>query len=127
MSWTLFHERTAFMVDLIERAGHDPETALDFDTAERAEVQRLFGDDDTLVLALRQRWMTNLAAKLDQAAHDDVSSEQARAELAAAQPGLRALLDVAARRSVRLRALDRAEQRIIDYYNGPGPQRQTVA
>jgi hypothetical protein len=68
-----------------------------------------------------------LAAKLDQAAYEDVPAEQARAELAAANPGLRAIIDCAARRSVRVRALDRGEQRMVDFYGGPRPAGQTVA
>ena len=48
------------------------------------------------MLSLRHRWMTMLTAKLDQAAHEDVPAAQAHAELVAAHPGLRALLDAAA-------------------------------
>jgi hypothetical protein len=115
-----------FMADLIERASVDPEDALD-PTGRSEEVRRLFGDEEGLLLSLRHRWMTMLAARLDQSVHDDVPAEQARADLAAAHPGLRALLDAAARRSVRLRALQRGEQRIVELFTGPDPSRQTVA
>lgn len=130
MGWSLFHERTAFVADLIERAApgvEAAETVLDFSDDARAEVHRLFGDEDRLLLALRHKWVTALTAKLEQAAYEDVSAERARAKLAAAQPGLRALLDAAARRSVRLRAFERAEQHIVDYYAGPDVARRTVA
>ncbi|PRC60368.1 hypothetical protein C6A85_18670, partial [Mycobacterium sp. ITM-2017-0098] len=78
-------------------------------------------------LSLRHRWVNSLAAKLDQAAYDGTPADVARADLAAANPGLRALLDAAARRSVRVRALDRSEQRMVDIYAGPRSDSQTVA
>jgi ATP adenylyltransferase len=126
MTWSLLHERMAFMADVIDRAATDPEAALTLN-GKASEVERLFGGEEGLLLSLRHRWMTMLTAKLDQAAHDDVPAEQARAELAAAHPGLRALLDAAALRSLRVRALERGEQRIVDLYTGPGTDRQTVA
>jgi len=46
-------------------------------------VSRLFGDEEGLLLSLRQRWMTMLVAKLDQAAHEDNPAEKARADLVA--------------------------------------------
>lgn len=110
-----------FMANVIDRASVSAEEALRFDSDEMAELERLFGDEERLMLALRQRWMTTLTAKLDQAAHEGVPAAQVRARLAAAQPGLRALLDAAARGSVRLRALDRGEQRTLDYFDGPNP------
>jgi hypothetical protein len=116
----------AFMADMIDRATTDPEAALALN-GRTSDVERLFGGEEGLLLSLRHRWVTMLTAKLDQAAYDDVPAEQARAELAAAHPGLRALLDAAARRSVRVRALDHGEQRILDLYAGPGGDRQTVA
>ena len=126
MTWSQLHERMAFMADLIEQAAVDPEGALEFD--QRADdVRRLFGDEEGLLLSLRHRWMTMLAARLDQAVYDDLPAEQARVELVASHPGLRALLDGAARRSVRMRALQRGEQRIIDMHSGPAGNRQTVA
>ncbi|MDY6996964.1 MAG: hypothetical protein SW019_10230 [Actinomycetota bacterium] len=126
MTWSQLHERMAFMADMAERAATDPDAALARAVAS-GEIGRLFGDEEGLLLALRHRWVTMLAAKLDQAAHDDVPAEQARAALAAAHPGLRALLDAAARRSLRVRALDRGEQRMVDIYAGPRGEDQTVA
>lgn len=114
-----------FMAALIERAAVDPEAALNFSDDQRRDIDRLFGNEEGLLLTLRQRWMTTLTAKLDQAAYDDIPPEQARADLAAALPGLRALLDSAGRRSVRVRAFDNGERRVIDLYEGP--RRETVA
>ncbi|HWF68807.1 MAG TPA: hypothetical protein VG187_04455 [Mycobacterium sp.] len=126
MTWTLLHDRMAFMAQLIQAAETDPETALKL--GDRAsEVSRLFGDEEGLLLSLRHRWMTTLVAKLDQAAHDGVSSEQARADLATAQPGLHALLDVASRRSLGVRSLSRDEHMAIDLFGGSTSDRQTVA
>ena len=112
------------MARVIERAGADPEAALEFGPDELQEVQRLFGDVDNLLLAVRQRWMTTLSAKLDQATYDGKSVEWAHAELAAAQPGLRAVVDAAARRSVRMRALQRGEEQMVDYFSGPNHPRR---
>jgi ATP adenylyltransferase len=126
MTWSLLHERMAFMADVIDRAATDAEAALTLN-GRTSDVERLFGGEEGLLLSLRHRWVTMLAAKLDQAAHDDIPAAQARAELAAAHPGLRALLDAAATRSVRVRALEHSEQRIVDLYTGPGADRQTVA
>jgi len=126
MTWKLTHERMAFMADMIDHAATDPTAALSLD-GKASDVDRLFGGEEGLLLSLRHRWMTMLAAKLDQAAHEDVSAEQARAELAAAHPRLRALVDAAALRSARVRALERGEQHIVDLYTRPGPKKQTVA
>jgi ATP adenylyltransferase len=125
MTWTLLHDRMAFMANVIKAAETDPEAALAL--ADRSsEVSRLFGDEEGLLLSLRHRWMTMLVAKLDQAAYDDVPTEQARAELAAAEPGLQALLKIAARRSLGVRSLPRDERRAVALLGGPS-DRQTVA
>jgi ATP adenylyltransferase len=116
----------AFMADVIDRAATDAEAALNFN-GKAADVERLFGGEEGLLLSLRHRWVTMLTAKLDQAAHEDVPAAQARADLAATHPVLRALLDTAALRSVRVRALEHGEQRIVDLYTGPDADRQTVA
>jgi hypothetical protein len=127
MSWSQFYERNALMARIIDRAAADPDGALDFDADELAEVQRVFGDVDTLLLALRHKWMTALNAKLDQATYDGTPVEKARADLARTVPGLRAVLDAAARRSVRLRSLEHGEKRMLDYFNGPNhPRRREV-
>jgi ATP adenylyltransferase len=125
MTWTLLHDRMAFMADLIRAGESDPDAALDL--ADRAsEVSRLFGDEEGLLLSLRQRWMTMLVAKLDQAAHDEIPADQARAELVAAQPGLHALVQIAARRSLRVRSLSRGEHRAMEFF-GSTSDRLTVA
>jgi len=101
MTWTQQHERMAFMANLIDRAAENPDAAFDVD-GNLPDVERLFGSQEGLLLSLQQRWMTALTAKLDQAAYDGVPAEQARAELAAREPGLRALLDAAAQHSDRI-------------------------
>jgi ATP adenylyltransferase len=116
----------AFMADVTDRAAADAEAALDW-ARDSGALTRLFGSEDGLLLSLRHRWVTMLAAKLDQADHDDVPAARARAELAAAHPGLRALLDVASRRSVRVRALDRDERAMVRLYAGSRPDDLTVA
>jgi ATP adenylyltransferase len=127
MSWSQLHDRMAFMNHLIDHAATDPDAALRHLVDSASELRRLFGDEEGLFLSLRHRWVTMLTAKLDQAAHDDVPAEHARAQLAAAHPGLRALLDAAARRSVRLRSLEHGERRIVDLYTVPAGVRLTVA
>ncbi|BDB43617.1 hypothetical protein Mkiyose1665_51750 [Mycobacterium kiyosense] len=119
----------ALMNELIGLAASDPEAALaQLAQPDRAaEVARLFGDEEGLLLSLRQRWVTALSAKLDQADYEGISAEQARADLAAARPGLRALLDAAGRRSLRLRALAGGEQRVVDLFLGSMVDRLTVA
>jgi hypothetical protein len=103
----------AFMADLIERATENVEAALQFIGAQIADVERLFGSEQELLLSLQHRWMTMLAAKIDQADYDGVPAEHAHSKLSASQPGLRALLDSTAGRSVTLRALQRGEHRIV--------------
>ena len=125
MTWQQLHERMDFMAEMIGRANENPESAIDF-SGERLKVERLFGSEEGLLLSLQQRWTTALAAKLDQAAEDDIPAEQARAELAARLPGLRALLDEAARRSVRVRGRQHDERHIVAVHGG-ALQRQTVA
>jgi ATP adenylyltransferase len=117
MTWQEHHERMAFMADLIERAVENPDAALDLNGS-LPSVERLFGSEEHLLLALQQRWVTALTARLD----DDIPAEQARAELAARDPGLRTLLDAAARRSVRVLRLQRDEQQIVEAFS-----QQTVA
>jgi ATP adenylyltransferase len=125
MTWQELHERMDFMAEMIGRANENPESAIDF-SGERLKVERLFGSEEGLLLSLQHRWTTALAAKLDQAAEDDIPAEQARAELAARLPGLRTLLDEAARRSVRVRGRQHDERRIVELHGDP-LQRQTVA
>jgi hypothetical protein len=126
MTWSQLHERMAFMADMIDRAASDPDSTFALN-GRSADVNRLFGSEEGLMLSLRHRWMTMLTAKLDQAAHEDIPAAQAHAELVAAQPGLRALLDAAALRSVRVRALEHGEKHVLNLYAGPDGDRQTVA
>ena len=123
--WNLLHERMAFMARLIEAADTDPHAAIA--GLSESEVSRLFGDEDGLFLSLRQRWLTMLSATLDEADYEGIAADQAMADLAAAQPGLRALLDVAARQSLRVRALSRGEQRMVELFEGSTDDRKTVA
>lgn len=126
MTWTLLHDRMAFMAEVIKSADTDPEAALAL-AANSSEVARLFGDEEGLLLSLGQRWITMLVAKLDQAAHEGVAAEQARADLEAAEPGLHALVGIGSRRSVRVRSLSRGEHIAVGLFGGQAGDRQTVA
>jgi ATP adenylyltransferase len=117
MTWKQLNERMAFMADLIDRAADDPEAALDV-YGRLPDVERFFGGEAGLLQSLQHRWVTMLTAKLDQDTHDDIPAERARAELAARHPGLRGLLDVAARRSPRVRSLQRDEEHIVNVFGG---------
>lgn len=125
MTWSQLHERMALMGELIDLAGAEGDIELAM--AERTgEVDRLFGNEENLLLALRHRWVTMLTAKLDQAVHEDIPADVARAALLAANPGLKVLLDVGARRSLRVRALRRSESQIVEVYEGPHIARRTA-
>ncbi len=77
MTWTLLHDRMAFMAEVIKAAETDPEAALAL-IDNSFEVSELFGDEEGLMLSLGQRWITMLVAKLDQAAHEGAPAEQVR-------------------------------------------------
>lgn len=126
MTWALLHDRMAFMAEIIEAAETDPEAALDL-SGKASEVSRLFGDEIGLLLSLRQRWIVTLVAKLDQAEHEGIPAQQARANLEAAQPGLHALVEIGAKRSLRVRALSRGEHTAMHLFGEPTTERQTVA
>ncbi|MGD1239900.1 hypothetical protein [Mycobacterium seoulense] len=126
MTWTLLHDRMAFMAEVIKTADTDPEAALAL-IADSSHVPRLFGDEEGLLLSLGQRWITMLVAKLDQAAHEGVPAEQVRADLEAAEPGLHALVRIGSRRSLRVRSLSRGEHVAVGLFGGPAGDRQTVA
>jgi hypothetical protein len=116
----------AFMAELIQAAETDPEAAPEL--ADRAsEVSRRFGDEEGLLLSLRHRWMTMLTAKLDQAAYEDVPAQQARADLATAQPGPHALVEIAVRRSQWVPTPSQDEHRAMDLFSGSTGSRLTVA
>lgn len=126
MTWTLLHDRMAFMAELIKVAEIDPEAALAL-IDNSSEVAELFGDEEGLMLSLGQRWITTLVAKLDQAAHEGVSADQVAADLEAAEPGLHALVTIGSRRSLRVRSLSRGGHVAVDLFGGAGGDRQTVA
>ncbi|CQD07601.1 hypothetical protein U8D42_21590 [Mycobacterium europaeum] len=126
MTWTLLHDRMAFMAEVIKAAETDPDAAL-ASVAASPEVSRLFGDEEGLLLSLGQRWITMLVAKLDQAAHEGLAAEQVRADLEAAEPGLHALVRIGSRQSLRLRSLSRGEHVAVGLFGGPSGDRQTVA
>jgi ATP adenylyltransferase len=126
MTWTLLHDRMAFMAEVIRAAETDPETALAL-IDNSSEVSELFGDEEGLMLSLGQRWITMLVAKLDQAAHEGAPAEQVLADLEAAHPGLHALVKIGARRSLRVRSLTRGEHVAVGLFGGPTSDRQTVA
>ncbi|OBF57288.1 hypothetical protein A5756_09970 [Mycobacterium sp. 852002-53434_SCH5985345] len=126
MTWTLLHDRMAFMAEVIKAADTDPEAALAL-VANSSEVPRLFGDEEGLLLSLGQRWITMLVAKLDQAAHEGLSAEQVRADLEIAEPGLHALVRIGSRRSLRMRSQCRGEHVAVGLFGGPTGDRQTVA
>lgn len=126
MTWTLLHDRMAFMAEMIKAADTDPDAAL-ASVDDSSEVSRLFGDEEGLLLSLGQRWITMLVAKLDQAAHEGVPAEQVQADLEAAEPGLHALVKLGSRRSLRVRSLIRGEHVAVGLFGGPAGGRQTVA
>jgi hypothetical protein len=126
MTWNQLHERMAFMADLIDRAAESPDSALHFN-GNLSEVERLFGSEEGLLLALQQRWMTALTARLDQAHYEGVPAEVAIAELAAQQPGLRALLDAAAARSTQVRGLQHREPQVAVLFDGSPFGQQYIA
>lgn len=126
MTWTQLHERMALMAGLIEKAVENPDAALHLN-GNLPDVERLFGSEENLLLALQQRWMTALAAKLDQAHYEGVPAQLARAELAAQQPGLRALLDAAAARSIRVRRLQHREPTVAVLFDGSPFGMRTIA
>ncbi|OBJ11434.1 hypothetical protein A5659_24170 [Mycobacterium sp. 1165196.3] len=126
MTWTLLHDRMAFMAQVIKAAETDPEAALAL-IDKSSEVSELFGDEEGLLLSLGQRWITMLVAKLDQAAHEGASAEQVLADLEAAEPGLHALVEIGTRRSLRVRSLTRGEHVAVGLFGGPTSDRQTVA
>ncbi|WP_378732781.1 hypothetical protein [Nocardia brasiliensis] len=96
MSWEEQHARTEVVHTVLARAAVDPADPHLF--ADLPELERLFGDADGLLLALRYRWNIHLDAKLDQALAQGQSVLEAYLELAAEQPVLRAVLDAQYRR-----------------------------
>ncbi|KLO26713.1 hypothetical protein ABW16_18560 [Mycolicibacter heraklionensis] len=126
MSWNHFHERMAFMAELIDRAAESPDSAMHLD-GDPSDIERLFGSEEGLLLALQHRWMTTLTARLDQAHYEGIPAEVAVAELAAQQPGLRALLDAAGAWSTRIRGLQRREPQLAVQFDGTPFGQQYIA
>lgn len=114
------------MTALIERANDNPDVASVFE-GETSDIERLFGNEEDLLLSLQQRWLTALTARLDQAAHRGIPLQWAIAELEDQHRGLRALLRMAAQRSSRVRVLQRDERRAMDLYEGQMTTWQTIA
>lgn len=102
MTWEDQHARTDIMHTVLRRAAADPAGPDLF--AGIPDLERLFGGEEGLLLALRYRWNIHLDAKLDQALAQGQDAVEAYLELAAEQPVLRAVLDAQYRR--RHRALE---------------------
>ncbi|RDI17200.1 hypothetical protein DEU38_12335 [Rhodococcus sp. AG1013] len=102
MGWTDCHARKAILDTVLARARIDPAGPLLLDGL--PDVDRLFGGEDGVLLALHHRWATCLAAKRDQAVEDGAPPQRLWDELSAEQPTLRAVLDAAFGRSSTLRA-----------------------
>jgi hypothetical protein len=126
MSWIQLHQRMAFMADVIDRAAEDPDAALRFEGG-LGDVERLFGSEEGLLLSLWQRWVTALTAKLDQAVGQSFPTQAVVADLAVEQPALRALIDLAARRSPQVRALRGGEAWIVELHERDTRTPQSVA
>ncbi|MFD3506696.1 hypothetical protein [Nocardia sp. NPDC058666] len=104
MTWTDLHHRTEITHTVLARAAIDPNDPALFDDI--ADLDRLFGGIDGLLLALANRWDNHLRVKLELAEIDGRTPLEAYLELAAEQPALRALLD--ARSPVAQHFRDRA-------------------
>ncbi|MFE3194723.1 hypothetical protein ACFXHA_37365 [Nocardia sp. NPDC059240] len=96
MSWADFHARTDIVHTVLDRVarGKHPLNPADPTLFEGLpELERLFGGPAGLLLTLRHRWDNHFNVKLDHALAQGKSVQQVRAELAAEQPALRAILD----------------------------------
>ncbi|WP_040836938.1 hypothetical protein [Nocardia brevicatena] len=91
MSWEDQHLRTEILHTILDRAAVDPDRPDLFDGI--PDLDRLFGDPDGVVAALRYRWKIHLDTKLETAAERGQTAAEAYLELAAEQPVLRAVLD----------------------------------
>ncbi|MBC7301700.1 MAG: hypothetical protein H5T78_12160 [Nocardia sp.] len=104
MTWTDLHHRTEIVHTVLARAAIDPHDPALFDGI--AELDRLFGGVDGLLLALANRWDNHLHVKLELAEIVGRTPMEAYLDLAAEQPALRALLD--ARPAIGQTTRDRA-------------------
>ncbi|MFD6157884.1 hypothetical protein ACFWF7_43815 [Nocardia sp. NPDC060256] len=98
MSWKDQHARTEVLRTVLARAALDPADPQLFTGI--PDLERLFGDVDGVLLALRYRWNIHLEAKLDQALAHGRPSTDAYLELAAEQPALYAVLEAQYRRRI---------------------------
>jgi hypothetical protein len=96
MSWEDQHARTDIVHTVLTRAAVDPDSPDLFSGI--PGLDRLFGGQDGLLLALRYRWNLHFAAKMEQALVEGNSAVDVHLELAAEQPALRAVLDAQYRR-----------------------------
>ncbi|WP_446221417.1 hypothetical protein ACTWPB_15735 [Nocardia sp. IBHARD005] len=104
MTWIDLHHRTEIVHTVLARAAINPNDPGLF--AGIADLDRLFGGVEGLLHALANRWDNHLHVKLELAELDGLTPTEAYLELAAEQPGLRALLD--ARRAIGQTTRDRA-------------------
>ncbi|WP_040797548.1 hypothetical protein [Nocardia higoensis] len=91
MTWTDQHARTDIVRTVLARAAVDPHDSAVF--AGLADLDRLFGGVEGLLLTLGYRWRNHLDAKIELGAAQGRTPEEMYRELCAEQPELRALLD----------------------------------
>lgn len=91
MTWTDLHARMDILHTVVDRAARNAADPKLFDGI--PELERLFGGPDGVLLALRYRWDNHMSVKLDDALARGKSTVEVYLELAAEQPGLRAVLD----------------------------------
>ncbi|TLF79213.1 hypothetical protein [Nocardia cyriacigeorgica] len=91
MTWEDQHTRIDIMHTVLARAAIDPHRPDLFDGL--PDLDRLFGGQAGLLLALRNRWNVHLEAKLDEAYEQGRPELEAYLELCAEQPELHALLE----------------------------------
>ncbi len=90
MSWAGLHARIGVVHEVLERAAGS--NNLDDVFAGIADIDRLFGSRDGLLLALRYRWIIHLEAKLDTGYEQAIDTGDAYRELASEQPELHRIL-----------------------------------
>lgn len=113
MTWAEVRERNAALQEVLLAAARTDLTA---PLRLTPDARRLFGSVDGVLLALQQRWSTQLAARLDQATEAHDGPEVAWRQLAADEPVLRAVLDAGLIRSAALRAARGIENWMLEDY-----------
>ncbi|NNH72580.1 hypothetical protein HLB23_22415 [Nocardia uniformis] len=91
MSWTDLHTRMDILHTVVDRAARNAADPRLFDGI--PELNRLFGGPAGVLLALRYRWDNHLRVKMEHALAQGKSAVEVYLELAAEQPGVRAILD----------------------------------